>query len=88
MGTQLLLNGWEVEAVLELRPRLVLAELLRTVDAEVPAATQPSAPEEEAPSSVVPTAPLLQWDEKKPECVVCMEQEVRAQHVCCQSRGE
>uniref|UniRef100_A0A669Q544 Leucine rich repeat and sterile alpha motif containing 1 n=1 Tax=Phasianus colchicus TaxID=9054 RepID=A0A669Q544_PHACC len=69
-------------------PRLVLAELLRTVDAEVPAATQPSAPEEETPSSVVPTAPLLQWDEKKSECVVCMEQEAQmiflpCGHVCC-----
>ncbi|XP_052523612.1 E3 ubiquitin-protein ligase LRSAM1 isoform X3 [Tympanuchus pallidicinctus] len=65
-----------------------IPELLRTVDAEVPAATQPSAPEEEAPSSVVPTAPLLQWDEKKSECVVCMEQEAQmiflpCGHVCC-----
>lgn len=85
---QLLLTGWEMEALLQLRPLLVLAELLRMVDTEVPAATQPCAPDEEAPSSVVPTAPLLQWDEKKSECVVCMEQEVRAQHVCCQSRGE
>uniref|UniRef100_A0A8C9EQP4 Leucine rich repeat and sterile alpha motif containing 1 n=1 Tax=Pavo cristatus TaxID=9049 RepID=A0A8C9EQP4_PAVCR len=76
------------EALLELRPLLVVAELLRTVDTEVPAATQPSAPEEEAPSSVVPTAPLLQWDEKKSECVVCMEQEAQmiflpCGHVCC-----
>ncbi|XP_072208664.1 E3 ubiquitin-protein ligase LRSAM1 isoform X2 [Excalfactoria chinensis] len=65
-----------------------IPELLRTVDAEIPAATQPSAPEEEAPSSVVPTAPLLQWDEKKSECVVCMEQEAQmiflpCGHVCC-----
>uniref|UniRef100_A0A8C3LJU1 Leucine rich repeat and sterile alpha motif containing 1 n=1 Tax=Chrysolophus pictus TaxID=9089 RepID=A0A8C3LJU1_CHRPC len=65
-----------------------IPELLRTVDAEVPAATQPSAPEEEAPSSVVPSAPLLQWDEKKSECVVCMEQEAQmiflpCGHVCC-----
>ncbi|XP_031457387.1 E3 ubiquitin-protein ligase LRSAM1 isoform X2 [Phasianus colchicus] len=65
-----------------------IPELLRTVDAEVPAATQPSAPEEETPSSVVPTAPLLQWDEKKSECVVCMEQEAQmiflpCGHVCC-----
>uniref|UniRef100_A0A8C2U123 Leucine rich repeat and sterile alpha motif containing 1 n=1 Tax=Coturnix japonica TaxID=93934 RepID=A0A8C2U123_COTJA len=63
-------------------------ELLRTVDTEVPAATQPSAPEEETPSSVVPTAPPLQWDEKKSECVVCMEQEAQmiflpCGHVCC-----
>ncbi|XP_015734119.1 E3 ubiquitin-protein ligase LRSAM1 isoform X1 [Coturnix japonica] len=65
-----------------------IPELLRTVDTEVPAATQPSAPEEETPSSVVPTAPPLQWDEKKSECVVCMEQEAQmiflpCGHVCC-----
>lgn len=59
---------------------LVVAELLRTVDAEVPAAPEPSAPFEEPPSPVVPTAPPLQWDEKKSECVVCMEQEVRPRH--------
>lgn len=58
---------------------LVLAELLKTVDAEVPAAPEPSAPEEEAPSTVTPTAPPLCWDEKS-ECVVCMEREVRARH--------
>lgn len=55
----------------------VVAELLRTEDTEVPAAPEPSAPREEPPSPVVPTAPLLQWDEKRSECVVCMEQEVR-----------
>ncbi|XP_042735014.1 E3 ubiquitin-protein ligase LRSAM1-like [Lagopus leucura] len=65
-----------------------IPELLRTVDTEVPAATQPCAPDEAAPSSVVPTAPLLQWDEKKSECVVCMEQEAQmiflpCGHVCC-----
>lgn len=59
---------------------LVLAELLKTVDAEVPAAPEPSAPEEEAPSTVTPTAPPLCWDEKS-ECVVCMEREVRARHM-------
>lgn len=59
---------------------LVVAELLRTVDAEVPAAPEPSAPFEEPPSPVVPMAPPLQWDEKKSECVVCMEQEVRPRH--------
>ncbi|XP_065593751.1 E3 ubiquitin-protein ligase LRSAM1 [Cyrtonyx montezumae] len=65
-----------------------IPELLRTEDTEVPAATEPSAPEEEALSSVVPTAPLLQGDEKKSECVVCMEQEAQTiflpcGHVCC-----
>lgn len=59
---------------------LVLAELLRTVDTEVPAAPEPSVPLEEPPSPMGPTAPPLQWDEKKSECVVCMEQEVRSQH--------
>ncbi|KAF1466850.1 E3 ubiquitin-protein ligase LRSAM1, partial [Spheniscus demersus] len=65
-----------------------IPELLKTVDAEVPAAPEPSAPFEEPPSPVVPTAPLLQWDEKKSECVVCMEQETQmiflpCGHVCC-----
>ncbi|NXN90957.1 LRSM1 ligase, partial [Rhinopomastus cyanomelas] len=64
-----------------------IPELLRTVDAEVPAATEPSAPLEEPLSPVVPTAPLLQWD-KKSECVVCMEQETQmiflpCGHICC-----
>ncbi|NXK76408.1 LRSM1 ligase, partial [Amazona guildingii] len=65
-----------------------IPELLRTEDTEVPAAPEPSAPCEEPPSPVVPTAPLLQWDEKKSECVVCMEQETQmiflpCGHVCC-----
>ncbi|KAF1635887.1 E3 ubiquitin-protein ligase LRSAM1, partial [Eudyptes filholi] len=65
-----------------------IPELLKTVDAEVPAAPEPSAPFEEPPSPVVPTAPLLQWDEKKSECVVCMERETQmiflpCGHVCC-----
>ncbi|KAF1622671.1 E3 ubiquitin-protein ligase LRSAM1, partial [Eudyptes chrysolophus] len=65
-----------------------IPELLKTVDAEVPAAPEPSAPFEEPPSPVIPTAPLLQWDEKKSECVVCMEQETQmiflpCGHVCC-----
>ncbi|XP_066836627.1 E3 ubiquitin-protein ligase LRSAM1 isoform X2 [Anser cygnoides] len=64
-----------------------IPELLKTVDAEVPAAPEPSAPEEEAPSTVAPTAPPLRWDEKS-ECVVCMEQEAQTVflpcgHVCC-----
>uniref|UniRef100_A0A8C2TXI7 Leucine rich repeat and sterile alpha motif containing 1 n=1 Tax=Coturnix japonica TaxID=93934 RepID=A0A8C2TXI7_COTJA len=81
-------TGLQRAILRRLRPLLVVAELLRTVDTEVPAATQPSAPEEETPSSVVPTAPPLQWDEKKSECVVCMEQEAQmiflpCGHVCC-----
>ncbi|NXF29502.1 LRSM1 ligase, partial [Nyctibius bracteatus] len=65
-----------------------IPELLRTVEAEVPAAPEPSAPFEEPPSPVVPTAPPLRWDEKKSECVVCMEQETQmiflpCGHVCC-----
>ncbi|KFP39776.1 E3 ubiquitin-protein ligase LRSAM1, partial [Chlamydotis macqueenii] len=54
-----------------------IPELLRTVEAEVRAAPEPSAPFEEPLSPAVPTAPPLQWEEKKSECVVCMEQEVR-----------
>ncbi|NXD71785.1 LRSM1 ligase, partial [Eolophus roseicapillus] len=65
-----------------------IPELLRTEDTEVPAAPEPSAPCEEPPSPVVPTAPLLQWDKKKSECIVCMEQETQmiflpCGHVCC-----
>lgn len=56
---------------------LVVAELLRTEDTEVSAAPEPSAPPEELPSPMAPTAAPLRWDEKKSECVVCMEQEVR-----------
>uniref|UniRef100_A0A8C0BW52 Leucine rich repeat and sterile alpha motif containing 1 n=1 Tax=Buteo japonicus TaxID=224669 RepID=A0A8C0BW52_9AVES len=66
---------------------LVVAELLRTVDAEVLAAPEPSTPFEEPPSPMVLMAPPLQW-EKKSECVVCMEQETQmiflpCGHVCC-----
>ncbi|XP_061335762.1 E3 ubiquitin-protein ligase LRSAM1 isoform X3 [Pezoporus flaviventris] len=65
-----------------------IPELLRTEDTEVPAAPEPSAPWEEPPSPAIPTAPLLQWDEKRSECVVCMEQETQmiflpCGHVCC-----
>ncbi|NXJ88433.1 LRSM1 ligase, partial [Corythaixoides concolor] len=65
-----------------------IPELLRTEDAQVPAVPEPSAPFEEPLRPVVPTAPLLQWDEKKSECVVCMERETRmiflpCGHVCC-----
>ncbi|NXQ34150.1 LRSM1 ligase, partial [Alaudala cheleensis] len=63
-------------------------ELRRAEDTEVPAAPEPSAPLEEPSSPAVPTAPALQWDEKKSECVVCMEQEPQmiflpCGHVCC-----
>ncbi|XP_053940048.1 E3 ubiquitin-protein ligase LRSAM1 isoform X2 [Cuculus canorus] len=79
----ILKRAQEILAVAETIP-----ELLRKVDAEVPAAPEPSAPFEEAPSPMVPTAPLLQWDEKKSECVVCMERETQmiflpCGHVCC-----
>ncbi|XP_054249303.1 E3 ubiquitin-protein ligase LRSAM1 isoform X3 [Indicator indicator] len=65
-----------------------IPELLRPVDTEVPAAPEPSAPLEEPPSPVVPTDPPQQWDQKKSECVVCMEQETQmiflpCGHVCC-----
>ncbi|NXY77226.1 LRSM1 ligase, partial [Glareola pratincola] len=65
-----------------------IPELLRTVDAEVPSAPEPSTAFEEPLSPMVPTAPPLQWDEKKSECVVCMEQETQmiflpCGHVCC-----
>ncbi|NXR09005.1 LRSM1 ligase, partial [Semnornis frantzii] len=66
-----------------------IPELLRNeVDTEAPAAPEPSAPLEELPSPVVPTAPPLRWEEKKSECVVCMEQEPQiiflpCGHVCC-----
>ncbi|XP_077643967.1 E3 ubiquitin-protein ligase LRSAM1 isoform X2 [Lonchura striata] len=53
-----------------------IPELRRAEDTGVPAAPEPSAPLEEPPGPAVPTAPP--WDEKKSECVVCMEQEVRA----------
>ncbi|KAM7033941.1 E3 ubiquitin-protein ligase LRSAM1 isoform 2-T2 [Acridotheres tristis] len=65
-----------------------IPELRRAEDTEVPAAPEPSAPLEEPPSPAAPTAPALQWDEKKSECVVCMEQEPQmiflpCGHVCC-----
>ncbi|NXX25858.1 LRSM1 ligase, partial [Nicator chloris] len=63
-------------------------ELRRAEDTEVPAAAEPSAPLEEPASPAAPTAPPLKWDEKKSECVVCMEQEPQmiflpCGHVCC-----
>ncbi|NXY34709.1 LRSM1 ligase, partial [Pomatorhinus ruficollis] len=65
-----------------------IPELRRAEDTEVPAAPEPSAPLEEPPSPAAPTAPALQWDEKKSECVVCMEREPQmiflpCGHVCC-----
>ncbi|NXQ50434.1 LRSM1 ligase, partial [Catharus fuscescens] len=65
-----------------------IPELRRAEDTGIPAAPEPSAPLEELPSPAVPTAPALQWDEKKAECVVCMEQEPQmiflpCGHVCC-----
>ncbi|NWI00626.1 LRSM1 ligase, partial [Tichodroma muraria] len=65
-----------------------IPELRRAEETEVPAAPEPSAPLEERPSPAAPTAPPLQWDERKSECVVCMEQEPQmiflpCGHVCC-----
>ncbi|XP_063265653.1 E3 ubiquitin-protein ligase LRSAM1 isoform X2 [Prinia subflava] len=65
-----------------------IPELRRAEDTEGPAAPEPSAPLEESPSPAAPTAPPLQRDEKKAECVVCMEQEPQmiflpCGHVCC-----
>ncbi|XP_064249797.1 E3 ubiquitin-protein ligase LRSAM1 isoform X2 [Passer domesticus] len=62
-----------------------IPELRGAEDSELPAGPEPSAPLEEPPA---PTAPELQWDEKKSECVVCMEQEPQmiflpCGHVCC-----
>lgn len=62
-----------------------IPELRREEDTEVPAAPEPSAPPEEPAG---PTALPLPWDEKKSECVVCMEQEPQTiflpcGHVCC-----
>ncbi|XP_066057267.1 E3 ubiquitin-protein ligase LRSAM1 isoform X2 [Chamaea fasciata] len=65
-----------------------IPELRGAEDSEVPAAPEPSAPLEEPPSPAAPTAPPLRWDERKSECVVCMEQEPQmiflpCGHVCC-----
>ncbi|NWU06740.1 LRSM1 ligase, partial [Cephalopterus ornatus] len=65
-----------------------IPELQKGVDTEVPAAPEPSAPLEEPLSPEGPTAPPLQWEERKSECVVCMEQEPQmiflpCGHVCC-----
>uniref|UniRef100_A0A8C5X727 Leucine rich repeat and sterile alpha motif containing 1 n=1 Tax=Malurus cyaneus samueli TaxID=2593467 RepID=A0A8C5X727_9PASS len=68
-----------------------LEKLPRAEDTAVPAAPEPSAPLEEPPSPAGPTAPPLQWDQSKWECVVCMEQETQmiflpCGHVCCCQR--
>ncbi|NXO22385.1 LRSM1 ligase, partial [Cisticola juncidis] len=65
-----------------------IPELRRAEDTEGPAAPEPSAPLEEPPSPAAPTAPPLPGEEKKAECVVCMEQEPQmiflpCGHVCC-----
>ncbi|NWZ82389.1 LRSM1 ligase, partial [Poecile atricapillus] len=65
-----------------------IPELRRAGDTEVPAAPEPSAPLEEPPSPAAPSAPPLPWDQRKSECVVCMEQEPQmiflpCGHVCC-----
>ncbi|XP_054372909.1 E3 ubiquitin-protein ligase LRSAM1 isoform X2 [Molothrus ater] len=65
-----------------------IPELRRAEDSEAPAGPEPSAPLEEPPGPAAPTAPALQGDERKSECVVCMEQEPQmiflpCGHVCC-----
>ncbi|NXG02522.1 LRSM1 ligase, partial [Sakesphorus luctuosus] len=76
-------------------------ELQGVVDTEAPSAPEPSAPLEEPPSAPEPSAPLeeppclagatappLQEEHRKAECVVCLEQEPQliflpCGHVCC-----
>ncbi|XP_066188630.1 E3 ubiquitin-protein ligase LRSAM1 isoform X4 [Sylvia atricapilla] len=65
-----------------------IPELRGAEDTEAAVGPEPSAPLEEPPSPAAPSAPPLQWDEKKSECVVCMEQEPQmiflpCGHVCC-----
>lgn len=76
-----------------LRFSLVIAELLKRTEAEVPATPEPSAPSEEIPSAVFPSAAQLELDERRSECVVCMEREVRPWSwewdcVCCCAVGQ
>uniref|UniRef100_A0A8C3HWF5 Leucine rich repeat and sterile alpha motif containing 1 n=1 Tax=Chrysemys picta bellii TaxID=8478 RepID=A0A8C3HWF5_CHRPI len=61
-----------------------IPELLKSTETKGPAAPEPSAPLEET----LPSAPQLELDERKSECVVCMEQEAQmiflnCGHVCC-----
>ncbi|KAJ7426757.1 E3 ubiquitin-protein ligase LRSAM1 [Willisornis vidua] len=63
-------------------------ELQGVVDSEAPAAPEPSAPLEEPPFPAGATAPPLQEEHRKAECVVCLEQEPQliflpCGHVCC-----
>ncbi|XP_019396073.1 PREDICTED: E3 ubiquitin-protein ligase LRSAM1 [Crocodylus porosus] len=79
----ILRRAQEILAVAETIP-----ELLKRTEAEVPAIPEPSAPPEEIPSAVFPSAPQLEVDERKSECVVCMEREAHmifltCGHVCC-----
>ncbi|XP_074976526.1 E3 ubiquitin-protein ligase LRSAM1 isoform X1 [Caretta caretta] len=61
-----------------------IPELLTSTETKGPAAPEPSTPPEE----ILPSAPQLELDERKSECVVCMEQEAQmiflnCGHVCC-----
>uniref|UniRef100_A0A8C0J657 Leucine rich repeat and sterile alpha motif containing 1 n=1 Tax=Chelonoidis abingdonii TaxID=106734 RepID=A0A8C0J657_CHEAB len=63
---------------------LLTTELLESTETKGPAAPEPSAPPEE----ILPSAPQLELDKRKSECVVCMEQEAQmiflnCGHVCC-----
>ncbi|XP_025058788.1 E3 ubiquitin-protein ligase LRSAM1 [Alligator sinensis] len=79
----ILRRAQEILAVAETIP-----ELLKRTEAEVPATPEPSAPSEEIPSAVFPSAAQLELDERRSECVVCMEREAHmifltCGHVCC-----
>ncbi|XP_059571445.1 E3 ubiquitin-protein ligase LRSAM1 isoform X3 [Alligator mississippiensis] len=81
----ILRRAQEILAVAETIPG---TELLKRTEAEVPATPEPSAPSEEIPSAVFPSAAQLELDERRSECVVCMEREAHmifltCGHVCC-----
>ncbi|XP_067417655.1 E3 ubiquitin-protein ligase LRSAM1 isoform X2 [Emydura macquarii macquarii] len=64
-----------------------IPELLKSTETKVPV-PEPSTPPEETLPAEVPSAPQLELDERKSECVVCMEREAQmiflnCGHVCC-----
>ncbi|XP_029467947.1 E3 ubiquitin-protein ligase LRSAM1 isoform X2 [Rhinatrema bivittatum] len=64
------------------------AELPEATDMLIAGAQEPRSPLEDQPSTVVPTAPLPHMEDRKSECVVCMEREAEmiflsCGHVCC-----
>ncbi|MEE6504798.1 hypothetical protein FKM82_005341 [Ascaphus truei] len=63
-------------------------DLPKAVDRTPPDVPSPSAPEEDQPSPIDPSAPVIEMVDRKSECVVCMEQEAHiifftCGHVCC-----